>query len=384
MRRVILALVFLISAIPTCSAEDRFRIAVVGLVHGHVAGFFHQALNRPDIEIVGIAEPDQALAQRYAAQFHLDNKLFYSSVDDMLNKTKPDAAVLYTDTAAHRDAVLRCAQHKIDVMMEKPLAVSMDDAKAIQAAALSSKIQVLVNYETTWYASNRAAYDLVRNGNLGPVRKVVVHDGHAGPREIGVPPEFLNWLTNPKLNGAGALFDFGCYGADLMTWLMEGKRPLSVTAVTQQFKPQIYQHVEDEATVVITYPDAVAILQASWNWPFDRKDMEVYGQTGYAITVRQQDLRVRLKGQTAETMQHAQPLAAPEDNSLDYLKAVVRKQIQPAGLSSLETNMIVTEILTAARRSAQTGPTSWLPRPVINPLRNHEVLVPPVLSSNTQ
>ncbi len=78
-------------------------------------------------------------------------------------------------------------------------------------------------------------------GRIGDIRKIVVHDGHNGPKEINVQPEFLNWLVDPKLNGGGALFDFGCYGADLATWLMDGQRPLSVTAVTQQLKPEIYR-----------------------------------------------------------------------------------------------------------------------------------------------
>ncbi|MGA8596640.1 MAG: gfo/Idh/MocA family oxidoreductase, partial [Bryobacteraceae bacterium] len=143
----------------------------------------------------------------------------------------------------------------------------------------------------------------------------------------------------------------------LMTWLMNGERPLTVTAVTQQIKPEIYPKVDDEATVILTYPHAQAILQASWNWPFDRKDMEVYGKTGYAITVKRDDLRVRTKGEQTEHLVHAKAIASPEDDSLRYLAAVVRKQIQPAGLSSLDTNLAVTEILDAARQSAQSGRT---------------------------
>src|SRR5438132_941504 len=147
----------------------------------------------------------------------------------------------------------------------------------------------LVHYETTSYPSNTAVYHLVRDGALGDIRKVVVHDGHKGPKEINVEPEFLSWLTDPARNGAGALFDFGCYGADLMTWLMQGAAPITVTAVTQRLKPDIYPLVDDEATVILTYAKAQAILQASWNWPFDRKDMEVYGETGQAITVSRDD-----------------------------------------------------------------------------------------------
>lgn len=357
MRYLMIAAALVASLSPARAAAGRLRIGVIGLVHGHVAGFFRQALQRPDLEIVGIAEPDRSLAERYAKEFHIDAKLFHATTEEMLDTAKPEAAVLYTSTYGHRDAVEACARRKIDVMMEKPLAVSVADAAAIERAAHDSGINVLVNYETTWYASNRAAYDMVKRGDLGDIRKVVVHDGHAGPKEIHVPPEFFQWLTDPKTNGAGALFDFGCYGADLMTWLMNGEKPLTVTAVTQQIKPDIYPHVDDEATVILTYPHAQTILQASWNWPFDRKDIEVYGKTGYAITVKRDDLRVRRKGEMAENAMTAKPLASPEDDSLHYLSAVVRKQIEPGGLSSLETNMVVTEILDAARRSAQTGRT---------------------------
>ena len=357
MRASNLALLLLVFGAWLHAADDKLRVGVVGLVHGHVSGFLNQALKRHDVEVVGIAEPDTALQQRYASRYQLDRKIFSSTIDELIAKSKPDAIVLYTNTFDHRSAVEACARHHVDVMMEKPLAVSYDDAKAMKRAAVSGGIQVLVNYETTWYASNRAVYDLVRDGALGDITKVVVHDGHQGPKEIGVQPEFLHWLTDPKLNGAGALFDFGCYGADLMTWLMKGQRPLTVTAVTQQIKRDIYPNVDDGATLVLTYPKAQAILQASWNWPFDRKDMEVYGRTGYAITVRRDDIRLRKSGEKEEQTKSAKEIAAPEDDSLRYLAAVVRKQIQPSGLSSLETNMIVTRILDAGRQSAKTGRT---------------------------
>jgi predicted dehydrogenase len=247
-------------------------------------------------------------------------------------------------------------------MMEKPLAVSYEDAQAIARAARSAKIQVLVNYETSWYPSNHAAYDLVRSGDIGEIRKVVVHDGHEGPKEIDVDPEFLKWLTDPKLNGGGALFDFGCYGADLMTWLMGGQRPLTVTAVTQQIKPDIYPNVDDEATIILTYPKAQAILQASWNWPYSRKDMEVYGRTGSVITIAANDIAIRLPRQAQSTTRAAASIPAPYADSLTYLRAVLLDGAQPDALSSLETNLIVTEILDAARRSASSGKTIHLPQ----------------------
>jgi predicted dehydrogenase len=194
------------------------------------------------------------------------------------------------------------------------------------------------------------------------VRKVVVHDGHEGPKEINVEPEFFQWLTDPKLDGGGALFDFGCYGADLMTWLMDGQRPLTVTAVTQQIKPDIYPHVDDEATIILTYPKAQAILQASWNWPYSRKDMEVYGRIGSVVTIASKDISVRLPHESQATTRAAAPIPAPYDDSLTYLRAVLLDGAQVDALSSLETNLIVTEILDAARRSAAIGRTIELPK----------------------
>src|ERR1700732_1826089 len=270
------------------------RVGIVGLVHGHVQGFFDNSLHSPEIEIVGIAESDPSVSSYYATRYNLDLNILFAGLDEMLERTHPQAVLVYTNTYDHRRVVETCARHGVHVMMEKPLAVSLDDALAIEKAAHAGKIPVLAHYETSWYRSNHAAYDLVHEGALGDIRKVVVHDGHQGPKEIGVEPEFLAWLTDPKLNGGGALFDFGCYGADLMTWLMDGKRPETVTAITQQMKPDGYSRAHDAATVGLPYPKAQAILQASWNWPFDRKDMEVYGEPGYVITVKRDNLRLRL------------------------------------------------------------------------------------------
>jgi predicted dehydrogenase len=363
---ILLTSFFSQSPVASAQASPPLRVGIVGLVHGHVQGFLDQSRHSKDIEIVGIAEPDKEVAAKYAAQFSLDPSLLFSDVEQMLQKARPQAVLVYTSTSDHRRMVEICARHGISLMMEKPLAVSLEDALAIKKVAQQSKIQVLVNYETSWYPSNWAAYDLVHRDAIGDIRKVVVHDGHNGPKEIGVQPEFLAWLTDPKLDGGGALFDFGCYGADLMTWLMNGERPQTVTAVTQHIKPEIYPRVDDEATIILTYPHAQAIVQASWNWPFGRKDMEVYGESGYVVTVQRDNVVVRRAGKehredTVESEIAAEPLLAPYDNPLSYVRAVILDGAKPDALSSLETNVTVVEILDAARRSAESGRTIRLP-----------------------
>jgi predicted dehydrogenase len=331
------------------------RYAIMGLTHDHASGFLARQRERADIQLAGIVESKQDLATRYASRFHLPTNLFYPTLEALLARTNIQAVATFTSTFEHRRVVELCAPKGIHVMMEKPLAVNMEHARAIESAAKKSGIHVIVNYETTWYPGNQAAYGIVHGQQeIGELRKIVVHDGHRGPKEIGCSAAFLEWLTDPVLNGGGALNDFGCYGADLITWLMQGERPTSVFAVTQQMKPDVYPKVEDEATIVLTYPKAQGIIQASWNWPFDRKDIEIYGKTGYVLVPKMNVMRLR-KGNDSEEEIIPPALHGAESDPLSNLAAVVRGELKPSGLSSLEVNMTVIEILDAARESARTG-----------------------------
>jgi predicted dehydrogenase len=337
------------------------RIAIYGLVHDHARGMIPRFQGRSDVQLAGIVEPNAELAAKYAREYHLDKALFYPSLEALLAKTKVQAVSAFTSTFDHRRVVEMCAPLGIDVMMEKPLATTYEDAKAIAAAARKGGIQVVVNYETTWYPSVHGAYgDVFSEGMIGDVRKIVVRDGHEGPAAIGCSPYFMAWLTDPVLDGGGAIMDFGCYGADLVTWLMGGRRPTSVFAVTQHLQPDVYPKVDDEATIVATYPKAVAIIEASWNWPYGRKDMDIYGQNGALFLPNGDTLQLR-REHSAQMALAAPALKDPEADPLSYLAAVVRGQIKPSGLSGLEVNLVAMEILDAARESSRTGRRVDLP-----------------------
>lgn len=352
------------------SSSLPLRVGIIGLVHGHVAGFMNGgaltpaggALHRPDIQVVGVVEPDQQLFDSYAERFHWSADLHFRSIEELAAHAHPEAALIFTSTEGHTAAVEECARLGIHAMMEKPMAVSYKDALAMAEAARRGKIHVLVDYETSWYGSNKAAHDLLAQGALGTMVKTVVRDGHSGPKMIHVSPEFFAWLTDPKLNGAGALYDFGCYGADLMTWLMNGESPVSVTAVTKHLQPDVYPNVDDEADVLLNYGSAVAILQGSWSWPFNVKDMDVYGRTGSAKTMGSDRINVQRAGESEGHITAADRPSAPYDDPLHYLAAVIRGEIaEENSVSALKTNITVSEILDAARRSAQRGESVKLP-----------------------
>ncbi len=301
------------------------------------------------------------LSAQYAKQYNLAKDLFYTNLDKMLEAVKPEAVVAFGSIYEHLAAVEACAPRGIHVMVEKPLATNIAHAHRMEELAKKYNIYLLTDFETSWYPSTEKTYQLVNDSNfVGKIRKVVIHDGHQGPKEIGVNKEFFKWLTDPVQNGGGALIDFGCYGANLMTYLMKGEKPVSVTAVTQHFKPAIYPKVDDEATIIVTYPGAQCIIQASWNWPFSRKDMEVYGETGYIIAANNTDMRLRNGAINEE--QRIQVTSKDIPVYVDpfaYFADVLRGKITVAknSLYSIDNNITVVQILEAARESAKTGKT---------------------------
>ena len=317
-------------------------------------GFLRSAQSRKDVEIVGVFDSDAALLRQYGQRYRIPEEALFADLSAMLHRVKPEAVASFTSTSDHPAIVEAAASRRIDVMMEKPLAVSNADAQRIKRAAERGGIDVFVNYETTWYPSVGAIWTLMKDRRVaGEIRKMVAMDGHRGPKAINVQPEFLAWLSDPARNGAGALFDFGCYGANLMTWMMDNERPIAVTAVTQQLQPAVYPHVDDEATILLEYPKAQGIIQASWNWPINRKDFEVYGETGLAIATGGTGLRVALPNEPDHAV--TPDLLAPDErDSISHLMAIARGHRKPNRLSSLENNLIVTEILEAARLSART------------------------------
>ena len=338
------------------------RLAVAGTSHGHVSWILNKK-EKPGIQLVGIYEPDSELVEKHIRQSGLDRNLFYSDLKAMLDAVKPEAVVAFGSIFEHLEVVENCAPRKIHVMVEKPLAANLDHALKMESLAKTHGIHLLTNYETSWYATTEKTYQLLNDSNaVGKLRKAVFHHGHEGPKEIGVSKEFLQWLTDPIQNGGGAVIDFGCYGANVMTYLMKGVQPVSVTAVLKQFKPQIYSKVDDEATIIVNYPDAQAIIQASWNWPFGRKDMEVYGETGYLIAQNAKNMLFRNRQTPEKPMQVSPVELGVYEDPFAYFSDVIQKKISLTdyGLYSLPNNMTVVRILEAAKESAKTGKTVML------------------------
>jgi predicted dehydrogenase len=332
------------------------RIAIAGLSHSHVVPLL-RSYKTLDFELVGIFEANNELAQRYADVYKLDKNIIYNSLDEMLDKTKPDGVVTFTSIFDHLMVVEACAPRGIDVMVEKPLAVSNKHAQEMFKLVEKYKIQLLTNYETSWYSSNMKTNEMITQNKIGALRKIIVYDGHKGPKEIGVNKEFLSWLADPVMNGGGAVIDFGCYGADLVTWIMKGQKPEYVYAVLKRYKPGVYPKVDDDATIILSYPSMECVINASWNWPFNRKDMHIYGETGYIFQDNPSTIRYKLAERAQEETEKLPAREAPYNNPFTFFSAAVRGDITigDQDLASLKINMVVVQILEAAKKSDKTG-----------------------------
>lgn len=352
---------FIMSAIIASTTQVTFaqdnaplRLAVSGLAHGHLNDVTSR-VDRGDFIIVGVYEKDDHVRQHNGLTKHVDKSLFYSDLATMLDETKPEVVVDYGSIQDHMATVEACAPRGIHVMVEKPLAKDMKDARKMEKLAKENDIYLLTNYETSWYNTNHEAYRMVRDNEIGDVTRMMVYDGHQGPVEIGCGKTFTDWLTDPVKNGGGAIIDFGCYGANLATWILNGERPVSVYAVANHQKPDKYPRVEDDATIIVQYPSMTLQLMPSWNWPMNRKDMHIYGSNGYLYQKNGKEMTIYKGGKESTVASPA--LQAPYNDSFYYLKGVIRGDIEmePYATASLENNMLVVEILDAALKSAKSG-----------------------------
>lgn len=353
-------LVLLASVLTAAAGNKPIRLAVAGMSHGHIS-FILGRPDKGDFELVGVCDTNKTLTQSLATRYKLKPEIIYHNLEKMLDDVKPQAVVAFGSIFDHLAVVEACAPRGIHVMVEKPLAVNMKHARRMAELAEKYHIFLLTDYETSWYPSTAQSMKMVNEDHfVGQLRKVVIHDGHRGPKEIGCDKYFLEWLTDPVLNGGGAIVDFGCYGANLMTALTNGENPIAVTAVTRQFKPRVYPKVDDDATIIVSYPESECIIQASWNWPFNRKDMEIYGDAGYIYALNKSDMKIRSEGMKTAEAQKVTPNDIPVyTDPFAYFADVIHKKIlQPEfGLYSLKNNLMVVRILDAARKSAKTGKT---------------------------
>lgn len=338
-------------------ANSKTRLAIIGLDHDHVWGLLNDLAAEPNVELVAIADPRSALVDTAKPKVAASVK-FYSDYVQMLDEAKPQAVIVTTENDRHLEILRECAKRHIHYSTEKPMATNAADAREMERLANQAGIKLMVNYWNAWVAPTHDLFHRVRAGQVGPVQKIIVQYGHAGPKEIGVSKEFADWLYDPVKNGGGAIMDFGCYGAEWSLWLKG--RPARVSAIAEKLKVEQQNKVDDDATIVLEYPDGTAIIEASWNWPFSMGQVQVFGPKG-SLLATAKDLFFRAANDNGPKMGlqgeriALEPPPRETSNPISYFVDRIRNDKPIEDPLSARLNVQVIEILDAARESVRTG-----------------------------
>ncbi len=336
---------------------QEYKIAVVGMVHSHVWGHLNDMIKGgTPAKLVGISEPKEDL-QAEAKKMGATDDLFVNDYKKMLDEKKPDIVWAFVENNRHLEIVEACAPRKINVIFEKPLASTYKDAVKIRELAQKHGIQVMVNYQMAWWPANYTAKAQADSGAVGKVYRLRGVVGHGGPSPDGVRNKyFFAWLTDPVGNGAGALMDFGCYNALWSLWYLG--RPDSVYATALHLQPEKFPKVEDNATLTLNYKDAQGIFEGSWDLPRSYQDLEVFGRQG---VLYMQNGKVELRKGRENKEIAIEPLPADRVKAVTYMVETLKAKKQIEGMTAMDINVEVIEIIEAAKESIRTGKAVKLP-----------------------
>jgi predicted dehydrogenase len=339
------------------TSSAKTKLAIIGLDHDHVWGLLKDLSGEPNAELVAIADDHQPLVDQAKTKVPPTVK-FYSDYVKMLDEMKPDGVIVTTENDRHLQILRECAKRHVHYSTEKPMATTAADAREMERLANQAGIKVMVNYWNAWVAPTHAIYQRVHDGELGPVQRIIVRYGHQGPKEIGVSKYFADWLYDPVKNGGGAIMDFGCYGAEWAVWLKG--RPARVSAVTQKLKVDQHNAVDDDATIVLDYPDGTAVIEASWDWPYSMGQVQVFGPKGSLLATAKDLFSRSPKDNVANGALEGErvaldPPAHETSNPISYFVDCIRNNKAIEDPLSMKLNVQVMEILDAARESARTG-----------------------------
>ena len=345
----------------------RLRVGVLGLSHDHVWNNL-AALAAGDLgHLVAAADPDPRLRERLRAVH--GGVALHETFEALLERRDLDAVLVFADNRASADLGVRALGRGLAVMLEKPMAADLAGAEALLAAARAARLPLMVNWPTAWRPALRHGLALARAGEVGEPVQLSHRGGHAGPREYGCSPQFVDWLYDPRRNGAGALVDYCGYGA-LLCRLLLG-RPHAVTAVAAHLR-KLDHASEDNAIVILSYPRALGLLEASWTQIGGEPAfaMIVYGDRGTLIVHQPRAMRegeragsgrVQIVG--ADASRVLEPPALPDDerDGPTYFLSCLRDGREIAGPCAADVGRDVQEVLAAALRSSVTGRRVSLP-----------------------
>ena len=352
-----LAAALTLAALPALAQP--YKIAVIGLIHAHEGSYVPRMVHSDQVKLVGIAESIPELVNLAKERQGAKDVPFFDDYRKMLDETKPDLVWAFVENNRHLEILKECAPRHIHVIYEKPLASTYKDALAMAELARKDNVKVMCNYQMAWWPANQLARAEVEKGVIGRTWRLRGIVGHGGPGSTGTGKYFFDWLTDPVKNGAGALVDFGCYNALWSLWYMG--RPESVYAEAIHLRPETFPKVEDSATLVLKYKNGINVFEGSWDLPRSFQDLEIFGSstgpdgtlTRGSIYMTQQKVELRMGRDTKELP--LAPLPPEKADPIAFMVDAIKNNKPIEGITSLDINIGVVQIIEAAKESIRSG-----------------------------
>lgn len=336
--------------------QKKLRCAILGMAHDHVWSLVKHSPETA--ELVAAADPDPALRDRFAKQTGCQR--LFEDYEQLLEETRPDAAMIFTANAHHADLVELCAARGIHTLVEKPMAATLEQADRMLLAARRARTRLMVNWPTAWSPTVRTALRLVREGRIGQVWQLTWRGGHAGPDEIGCSPQFRSILFDKELNGAGAFADYSGYGASLCLLFLGGP-PNSVMGMAGRLL-KTHLPVDDNGILLLRYPHALCRLEMTWTEAVSGRpahDTVVYGTEGTLVIGAEVWLYTRKKPEGSCVP--LDDLPKGERDPFEYFVRCIHKGEDPQGQTNPDLGRAAQEIMEAGLRSATSGREIALP-----------------------
>lgn len=232
------------------------------------------ALSLPDVEIVAIVNHKQESMADFASQFGIERQ--YTSIDALIADGDVDAISINTPNYLHASQSIAALQAGIHVMVEKPMAMTADEAQAMINASEKSGAKLMVAHcwrfdeEVLWLKNH------IDSGKLGPIIRTKGYGVHTNWGPSG-------WFAQAQYAGGGALADMGIHAIDTARFLLNDPQPVSVYAdISTQYGNY---DVDDTGIIIIKWDTgATSYIESGWWQPHmdgPEASTQLYGKTGF-------------------------------------------------------------------------------------------------------
>ena len=252
--------------------------AFVGVAHIHTPGFLNGLNKRDDVTVKAVWDHDAERGRQRATQA---NAVFTPDLNTILNDKEITSVVICSETNRHRELVERAAAAGKHLFVEKPLAVSGEDAAAIRAAVEKAGVV----YQTGFFQRSSPHMRFLKQeaaaGNLGTITRMRHTNGHNGSLGGWFDTEW-RWITDKTQAGGGGFADLGAHSLDIILWVM---RPVcgqpKAYAGSVGHATDRYGDIDEYGAGIITFESgALAEVEASWVDPKLRSPVELFGTRG--------------------------------------------------------------------------------------------------------